>query len=292
MTAPAELTAGCRTDAALTAAQAYLRRAGVDSPRRVAMATLAAIAEFPQASILAHPERSLADAVISRYAAALQRLAAREPLAYVLGEREFYGRAFVVTPAVLVPRPETELLVELALAHLASRAAATVALDVGTGSGVLGVTLAAERPELPVMAIDCSREALAVARDNARRLGVAARVSFVCADLLAATRGPLDLVLANLPYIPAALVDGLMPEVACYEPRVALDGGEDGLALVRRLLDQLATRLAPGGLAALEIGADQAVAARDAAARAFPDADVSVLADLAGRPRALRVERR
>jgi release factor glutamine methyltransferase len=286
----AGLAPGVRVEAALARAQAVLRAAGVDQPRLVALVSLAATLGVDKAAVLAHPERPLTRAEARRYAAALERLCAREPLAYILGEREFYGRAFWVTPAVLVPRPETELLVDLALEYLRGpRPVAGWVTDVGTGSGALAVTLAAEGAAHAVLATDRSPAALAVARANAQRHGVARRVAWLCADLLVGVRGPLAVVVANLPYLPSALIDQLQPEVAAYEPRLALDGGPDGLTLVRRLVAQLPGRLAPGGLAVLELGADQTEAARAAAATALPGADLAVVPDQAGTPRALRI---
>ncbi|MBX5490676.1 MAG: peptide chain release factor N(5)-glutamine methyltransferase [Chloroflexi bacterium] len=287
---PEPLQPGTRLETALASAQEMLRRAGVDQPRLVALASLAAALGVEKATVLAHPERLLTAEEAARFAAALTRLRAREPLAYVLGEREFYGRPFFVTPAVLVPRPETELLVELALDYLRGRMLADDWLaDVGTGSGAIAVTLAVERPDLRLLALDLSWAALVVARANARRHGVEDRTALVCADLLGGVRGPLAVVLANLPYIPSALIDGLQPEVAAYEPRLALDGGPDGLALIRRLLGQLPSRLAAGGLAVVEFGAEQADAVRALAAAAVPGADLAIVRDLAGLPRALRI---
>lgn len=286
----APLAPGVRAEAALAQAQAMLRAAGVDQPRLVALVSLAATLGVDKAAVLAHPERPLSGPEAQRYTAALERLCAREPLAYVLGEREFYGRAFWVRPAVLVPRPETELLVDLALEYLRGpQAVPGWVADVGTGSGALAVTLAAECAARAVLATDRCPAALAVARTNAQRHGVARRVAWLCADLLAGVRGPLAVVVANLPYLPSALIDQLQPEVAAHEPRLALDGGPDGLTLVRRLLAQLPGRLAPGGLAVLELGADQTETARAAAATALPGADLAVVRDHAGTPRALRI---
>jgi len=312
--------------AALADVTAVLRAGGVPSPHLDALLLLGHVLGASKADLLAHPERPLDAEQAAALAALVGRRAAREPLAYLVGQREFYGRAFRITPDVLVPRPETELLVELALDHLrrASRlerpttpvrrrpegrahtaasssgpqagslpgqSAACWAADIGTGSGALAVTLAAEREDLRLLAVDRSLEALRVARQNGERHGVAERVHLLRGDLLAAVRGPLGLVVANLPYIPTASLDTLMPEVARYEPRVALDGGLDGLALNRRLLAQAPALLAPGGLLLLEIGAEQAGVLRAAAQAALPTADVTVVKDLAGHDRVLRVQR-
>jgi release factor glutamine methyltransferase len=162
---------------------------------------------------------------------------------------------------------------------------------VGTGSGALAVTLASEQPALRVLAVDRSADALAVARANSRRWEVAPRVGLLQCEQLGAVRGPLALVVANLPYIASAAIDALMPEVAHHEPRLALDGGADGLTLNRRLLAEAATRLTAGGLLLLEMGADQAAALVAATRRVFAHADVAVERDLAGCDRVLRVRR-
>jgi release factor glutamine methyltransferase len=276
--------------AALQAATVALRDAGVDAPELDALLLLAAVLGVGKAAVLAHPERELGAEEAARYRALVARRAAREPLAYVLGRREFYGRSFAVTPAVLVPRPESELLVALALEYLRRQPRGAIrAADVGTGSGALAVTLAAEWPELRVRATDCSPAALAVARANVQRHGLRPRVRCFCDDLLAGADGTFALIVANLPYIPSADIATLMPEVAQHEPRLALDGGPDGLVLHRRLLAQATTRLAPGGLLLLEMGADQGAALRAEAERCFPGADVAVARDLAGLDRVLRV---
>lgn len=267
--------------------------AGVESARLDALLLLSEVTGLAKAALLARPERPLRAATAARYAALVARRAAREPLAYLLGRREFYGRAFLVTPAVLIPRPETELLVELALAYLrAAGRPAGWAADVGTGSGAIAVTLAAECPGLRVLATDRSPAALAVARANAAHHGVTDRVALVATDLLLGVRGPFALVAANLPYVPSAVIDTLMPEVARYEPRAALDGGPDGLELNRRLLAQAAARLARPGLLLLELDEGQGELLRAEARRWLPDADVAVVRDLAGHERVLRVERR
>jgi release factor glutamine methyltransferase len=182
-----------------------------------------------------------------------RRTASREPLAYITGHREFFGRDFAVGPGVLVPRPETELLVDLALAELSLAPDATV-IDVGTGSGVVAVSIAAETPGSWVIATDVSPDALTLARTNGARY--APSVEFVLADLLGGVRRA-DVVLANLPYIPTWEIEALEPEVSKWEPRVALDGGADGMALIHRLVDDCAARLRPR-LLALEVGFGQA----------------------------------
>lgn len=200
--------------------------------------------------LLAHPEQRIGAENLQRVWQKVDRLLAGEPLPYVLGWWEFFGRRFRVTPSVLIPRPETELLVEQALDFLKSRRLA-LGLDVGTGSGCIAVTLAAECQGLRMVATDLSRSALRVAACNARHHAVQQRVYLVACDLASPLLGPFDLVCANLPYIPRTRLAEL--EVARREPVLALDGGEDGLGLFRRLLVDLPRLLAPGGRGLFEI---------------------------------------
>jgi release factor glutamine methyltransferase len=222
------------------------------TPARDAQAVLAQALGKPREWLLAHPESAVPPDARTRLNTSLRRLASGELLPYVMGWAEFYGRRFLVTPEVLIPRPETELLVEAALKLLAHFPTCCTIVDLGTGSGCLGVTLALERPNAHLIATDRSRAALCVARRNAGALGAADRVSFVAADLAAGLRLEGRLVVANLPYVATrdvALLRG--------EPRLALDGGRDGTDVILRLLAQLcAGRSRPMGVL-LEIGADQ-----------------------------------
>jgi release factor glutamine methyltransferase len=242
-----------------------------------------------RAFLLAHPEQRLTPEQQARFSQWVERCAAGEPLAYILGRRAFYDREFGVTPAVLIPRPETELLLEQALAFVRLKPAAVV-VDVGTGSGALAVTLAVHCPSATVYAIDKSPAALAVARQNAEHYEIS--VNFFEGDLLMPLieqRIRVDLIMANLPYIAH---DALMAlPVARYEPLLALDGGPDGLDLVRQLLAQAPSVFRPDGLILLEIGADQGAAARELARSAFPAAAICVLNDYAGLERMVRIER-
>jgi release factor glutamine methyltransferase len=277
--------------AALRAATGRLRAAAVDSPELDAVVLLCDVLGCAKSAVLAHPERALSASEQSAYRAAVDRRAQREPLAYVLGHREFYGRDFQVSPAVLVPRPETELLVDLARELWGRRPPGPEWLaDVGTGSGALAVTLALELPDVYVLASDRSLAALAVARANASRHGAVARVRWVVADLLSGLVGPFALIVANLPYVRRADLELLAPEVRCHEPRLALDGGPDGLALNRRLLAAARRSLQVDGALLLEIGEEQGPALRREALEVFSEADVAVLKDLAGRDRVLRVQ--
>ncbi len=251
-----------------------------DSASLDAQALLAETLGVERAYLLAHGDAPLTDEQAARFAGLVARRAAGEPVAYILGRRAFYDRVFIVTPDVLIPRPETELLLERALAFVRSRPRVT-AVDIGTGSGALAVTLAALCPTADVHAADISPAALAVARRNAALH--AAPVTFHQGDLL----GPLlaqdlrvDLLMANLPYIASDDLPALA--VSRYEPRLALDGGPDGLGLIRRLLAQAPAALNPGALVLLEIGADQGAAALALARAALRPADAGVLPDYAG----------
>jgi release factor glutamine methyltransferase len=211
-----------------------------------------------------------------------------EPLPYIFGQWGFYDRDFIVSPAVLIPRPETEQLLEQALAYAQPRPH-VVAVDVGTGSGILAVTLAALCPKAVVYAVDTSPAALEVARRNA--VAHQADVIFFEGDLLGPISGrqmQVDLVMANLPYIPSPLLQRL--PVSRYEPRGALDGGADGLNLVRRLLEQAPPLCRPGARLLLEIASDQGAAAFGLARAAFPAAQVDLLRDYAGHDRLVRID--
>ena len=259
-----------------------------DTPNLDGQVLLAQVLERPRAWVMAHPQAELNDEQSARVQSQLERLEAGEPLPYVLGHWEFYGLDFQLSPAVLIPRPETELLVDQGGAWLQANPRRRQAVDVGTGSGCIAVSLAAHHPDLRVTATDISRAALKTARKNAARHGVAQRLQFVQTDLLAALRGPFDLICANPPYIPSAELKKLA--VFGREPGLALDGGPDGLGLTQRLLAQAAHNLARGGLLLVEIEATQGDRTLALAGQFFPTAKSEVLPDLAGRQRLLRVE--
>lgn len=254
-----------------------------------AQSLLAYVAGRDRAWLLAHPEDSLSPEQTERFEQFLARAAQGEPLAYLLGEKEFCGLAFMVTPDVLIPRPETETLVEAALDWAAWVGKADPAIvDVGAGSGAIAVTLAVKLPGARVTAVDVSEKALALVRANAERHGVAGRVRLAQGDLLETLPGPFDAIVANLPYIPTPALADL--EVSRWEPALALDGGGDGLSLIRRLVEQASTRLAAGGLLALEIQYDQGQRVAELCRTAFPGGLVRVDRDLAGLDRMVVVK--
>lgn len=245
------------------------------------------------AYLVAHDDEALTAAQWVEYAALLARAAAGEPIPYLVGHAPFFGLEFEVSPAVLIPRPETEGLVEMGLAWVSrttlarGRRAARI-VDVGTGSGCIAVTLARHPSAAEVIAVDVSADALTVARRNADR-HAPGRVHFARGDLLAALAPGFDLITANLPYVAGPEWTALPVGVQSYEPALALDGGPDGLALIRALLPQAAERLRPGGLLLLEIGWRQGAAAEALAREAFPRARVEVRPDFAGHARVVAV---
>ena len=287
------------------------RLASLDDAAITASALLGHVLGLTRAQVLARPEVELTPAQAAAFEALVTRAARGEPLAYLTGRREFYGLEFEVDGRVLVPRPETELLVDRARA-----ARPNYVLDVGTGSGCIAIALAVSLPEAAITATDISAGALEVAGRNAERHGVAQRIHFVLSDLLAfhqsspssfqplASRLPtpaqrpqysvlesrFDLICANLPYIDPDELRRL--PVSRFEPGLALDGGPGGLALIEGLLRQAPVALAPGGRVLLEIGASQGPAALVLAQAAFPGAAATVERDLAGLDRLLVVETR
>ncbi len=260
-----------------------------DTPGLDLQVLLAAVTGRERAWVLAHPEAELNMRQVQQLEAALPRLQAGEPLAYLTGQREFFGLVFEISPAVLVPRPETELLVEQALAWLRQHSRPLRCADAGTGSGCIGVTLVFHAPNVILTATDISRDALQIARRNARRHQVESRVSFVQGSLLQAFGDGFDLVCANLPYIPHADLAEL--KVSCWEPQQALDGGADGLAWLRKLIEDAPRLLAPQGMMLLEIEARQAAAVSCLAQEQFPSATVRVFQDLAGHDRLIQIQR-
>jgi len=273
----------------LRAAAARLQAAGIEDARLEAEVLLRHAAGIDRAHLLARLRDPAPSSLERRLRPLVQRRLAREPLAYVTGRREFFGLEMECSPGALVPRQETETLVELALHHARSLSASPLVLDVGTGSGAIAVALAVNLPSARVVAVDCAPAALQVARRNAERHGVVHRVRLVQADLLAPFNGRFDLIVANLPYVKERDWGQLAPEIRDFEPRSALVAGPRGTEIIERLLRQGPPRLNRPGALLAEIGWDQGARLRRVAEGAFPRATVEVRQDLAGLDRVLLV---
>ncbi len=259
----------------------YFESVGIPSARLDAELLLAKVLGLQRVQVYAQFERLLTEAELADLRPLVKRRAGREPLAWILGTKGFYEHDFEVRPGTLVPRPDTETLVELALAWIPTDADPVYVADVGCGTGCIGLSVAAARPGVRLYALDLSDVARDTTTANVAKLGLEARVAVLRSDLLAAIPAsrPIDWVLSNPPYIPSADIPALAPEVSRHEPRLALDGGADGLDVVRRLVQQAAARARKGIL--LEIGAGQAPAtSRILAAAGF--VDITVRADLGG----------
>ncbi len=258
-----------------------------------AQVLLAHILHKTRTWIIGHPEAQPTRSQHAAVEAAVSRLHAGEPLPYVLGHWDFYGLELEVSPDVLIPRPETELLVENAIRWLKASPERRTIADVGTGSGCIAVALAMHVPDARIIATDISYPALQIAVRNARKYRVSRRIDFVQCDLLPPHPGPLptdrlfDLICANLPYIPTKTLHGL--EVYKREPTLALDGGQDGLDIVRRLLKIAPEWLAPNGMILLEIEASQGMSAVSLAYDAFDRATIHLHKDLAGHDRLVEI---
>lgn len=278
-----------------------LTQHGIDSPRLDAELLLAHCLGLSRAPFHSNLQQAISPAELISYRRLIERRVRHEPVAYIIGNKEFYGLDFYVDQRVLIPRPETELLVERAI-ELASRIRGrnhgpvvnpprlTLA-DVGTGSGAVAISLAVNLPQAVVYATDASAEALEVAAINCRRHGVESRVNLLRGDLLNPLPMPVALIAANLPYVNERELTELQPEIRCYEPLSALDGGPDGLGHIRRLLTQVEGYLEPGGAILLEIGATQGEAVLDLARYHFPKAGIEVSQDYAGLDRIVIVRR-
>ncbi|HEX6492647.1 MAG TPA: peptide chain release factor N(5)-glutamine methyltransferase [Candidatus Dormibacteraeota bacterium] len=276
----------------------FLSERGSDSPRLDAELLAAHSLGLRRIDLYLQHDRPLGEDELDPMRSLLRRRAAGEPVAYLVGEREFYGRPFRVTPDVLIPRPETETLVERTLRWARATAGAAGEglrlADAGTGSGCIACTLAAELPGAEVVAGDVSAAAVAVARDNAARLGLDGRVRVEEGswEVPLAAHAPFDALLSNPPYVTSGEMEGLMREVRDHEPRLALLAGEDGLAAYRELLGGCLPLVRAGGFVALEIDPRRRDAVVDLVAAGRPGSEVRVLDDLAGRARVVEARLR
>ena len=269
-----------------------LEAAGIPDARLEAEVLVMNVMRMARQNIFAEQDTEVTGQQQSALDAFLERRYQREPMAYILGQREFYGINVVLTPAVLIPRPETEGLVEHALfmALMGMESTELVIVDVGTGSGAIAINLAIHLPAAKIFAVDVEDSVLDVAAYNVQAHGVADRVKLAIGDLLDAVPEPIDLIVANLPYIPTDRIPTLQPEVQ-QEPVIALDGGPDGLDLIRRLLVQAEDKLKPNGIILLEMDPDQVPVVQELALNHFPEGSTSVEKDLAGMDRILTIFR-
>lgn len=270
----------------------YFNDKGIPNPRLDADLLIAHALGVSRIQVYTQFDRPLGPEERDRVRDLVRRRAGREPVAYLLGEREFYGLRFTVSSAVLIPRPETEHLVEAAIETLKEKPGASL-LDMGTGTGCIPIAVLANLEGARALAVDRSAEALAVARANAERLGVADRMEWLESDWFSAVpAGRFDCITANPPYIPHAEIASLMPDVARWEPHGALDGGQDGLDSIRAILGGAPDRLAQKGFLLMEVGAGQAQTVNQMAAANPAWNPLVALKDHAGIERVVRLERR
>ena len=283
------LKAGVSLSEAMRLTAQHFRSAGIEEPEADARVLIGRALNLDRSKLVSQSERELEAREVNAISVLAARRLKREPVARILGEKEFWSLPLTVTPDVLVPRPETETLVELALDLLireGRRAESLRLLDIGTGSGALLLALLKELPLASGLGTDISEAALAVARTNALRCGLAERCRFVACDIAGGVAGRFDLIVANPPYIRATEIAGLAPEVRDHDPRLALDGGDDGLAIYRAMARELPRLLAPDGRLIVELGAGQEPSVRSLFTKAGWTVD-AVKADLAAVPRAL-----
>lgn len=258
-----------------------------DFPTIETQVLLSYVSGLRKEQILMHPDQLLSEDQLGHLNILRQKLLQGVPLPYLVNKQSFYGLDFYVNSSVLIPRPETELLVEECITWLEEHPNKRNIVDVGTGSGIIAITLADQFPDLKVTAIDISTEALAVARINAEKYQVIDRIQFLQNDLLAEIDAKYDLIAANLPYIPTEKLNSL--QVSHYEPHLALDGGEDGLKLIRKLLDQSKNHVRSGGMIILEIESDQGDESAQIGRSFFPNSKIATLNDLAKHPRITKI---
>ncbi len=273
---------------ALHAAQRHLAEAGIEEAALEAEVLLRHALGLDRAQLFARLDNAVDDGALRAFQRLVERRLRHEPTAYIVGHREFYGLDLETTPDALIPRPETELLVDEAL-RLAPNAPRTIA-DVGTGCGAIAVALATRLPQAVVYAIDDSQPALSLAARNVARFALAARVRLLRGDLLDPLPEPVDLIVANLPYVKTADWEALPPEIRDHEPRAALDAGPNGTEVLERLLRAAPSHLRPAGRLLAEIAWDEREQVLEIARACFPDAVVAVKKDYSGLDRLLVVE--
>jgi release factor glutamine methyltransferase len=275
---------------ALLAASRRLREAGSDTPQLDSAVLMAHVLGVSKTWLYAHPSRRLAEKEISGFEALVRRRMCHEPVAYLVGYKPFYGLDITVDQRVLIPRPETELLVERVLAHarhLVTEGVGPHIADVGTGSGAIAVALAVNLPQAIIFATDASEDALAVAGQNVWRYGVGEQIQLLPGSFLDPVPGTLEIVVANLPYVASTELGTLPPQVRNYEPMLALDGGSDGLEIITAFLRSLAGpcrasgKVHSGSRVFLEVGAGQGARIRALVQELMPDASVELLVDYA-----------
>jgi len=268
----------------------YFKEHDIESPRLDAELLLAFALGLTRIDLYLRHDQPLTQGELTWFRALVKRRAAREPVAYITGTKEFWELEMVVGPDVLIPRPETECVVEEILAFLKGNSdrQARRFLDLGTGSGAIALALAHSCPTALVTALDSSCRALAIADRNRRRHNLQDRVHLLAGDWLAPFSGPMarfDIIVSNPPYIPSGLIDGLQPEIVRYEPRAALDGGPDGLVCLARLIREAPSWLVSGGALFLEIGHDQYPAVQRLAAESGAYRDIACRPDYSGKDR-------
>ena len=269
--------------------EAILERNGISDSRLEAEVLLRHALQYERAQFYASLNEHISAEHIQHIQDLVERRIGREPLAYITGQREFYGLDFFVSPNVLIPRQETELLVDAALAFAREHPVGVIAIaDIGTGSGAIAIAIGVNLPDSSVFATDCSADALKVANCNRRRHDIANRVSLHRGDLLAPIVQRVDLIVSNPPYIANHLLPGLPSEVL-REPQLALDGGDEGLEVIRRLLEQAPPKLKAGGQLILEISPEQLEQVCATAQEQFPDSEVSHINDLLGLARCVTI---
>jgi len=278
-----------RTDLQTWISESVKKLKGIsDFPLLECHALLAHTLSKPREWIISHPEAEITPEQMMLLDSQFQRLLNGTPLPYITGTQAFYGLDFIVSPDVLIPRPETELLVEEAIEWLSQHSGCRTALDMGTGSGVIAVTLADQVPDLQVTASDISPAALEVARQNAQKFKVSERITFVESDLFEKIGASFDLIAANLPYIPSMKLGALA--VSKFEPQLALNGGLDGLDLIRKFIVQAVQFIRPGGLILMEIESGQGDSALVLAQNTIAEGSIRLVMDYAGLPRLVVIQ--